>query len=289
MIITNATVVSAEYKGEYQLKTRIISGFAAAAIVAGLLYLNSFFPITVVISLAVLAALATYEMMNNTGCITNKAATFTAMAYSAAVQFAYNGIFFDAAALTVIYVLAVVGFIVFDHKNFGDRQITMALAMPILMSYAFASLERIINVTDSTGLFCFVMLLVFACGSDIFAYFVGSAIGKHKLAPAISPKKTIEGAIGGLVGATLLTVSAVFIFEAILGVDIKLWLFVAVTPVFGIVGMLGDLVASAIKRNYGIKDYGNIMPGHGGILDRMDSVLLVAPAFALFLNYFSVV
>ncbi len=271
------------------MKTRIISGFVAAAIVASLLYLNSFFSITVVIALAVLAALATYEMLNNTGCIKNKAATLVAMVYSAAVQFAYEGIFADATALTIIYVLAVVGFTVFDHKNFSDRQITMALAMPILMSYSFACLERIINVTDSTGLFCFVMLLVFACGSDIFAYFVGSAIGRHKLAPVISPKKTIEGAVGGLVGAMLLTVAAVFIFEGILDVDLKLWLLVTVTPVFGIIGMLGDLVASAIKRNYDIKDYGNIMPGHGGILDRMDSVLLVAPAFALFLNYFSVV
>ena len=271
------------------MKTRIISGVVAAALVAGLLYLNSFFDITVVIALAVLSALAAYEMLSNTGCMKNKAAVIVAMIYSAAVQFAYRGILADAALLTVLYVLSVVGFTVFDHKNFGDRQITMALCWPVLMSYAFASLERLINVTDSTGLFYFIMLLVFACGSDIFAYFVGSAVGKHKLAPEISPKKTVEGAIGGLLGAVLLTVAAVFIFEAILDVDIKLWLLVAVAPVFGIIGMLGDLVASAIKRNYGIKDYGNIMPGHGGVLDRLDSVLLVAPAFALFLNYVSVV
>lgn len=251
--------------------------------------LNSFFGITVVIAVALLAAIATYEMLDGTGCVKNKAAVIVAMVYSALVQFCYSGIFIDETVLTVMYVLAVVGFAVFDHKSFGDRQITMALSMPVVISFAFYCLAMLINSSDGAGLLYFVLLFNFACISDIFAYFVGSAIGKHKLAPEISPKKTIEGAVGGLLGSVIGTFVICLVFEAILKTDISILTLVLITPVMSIVGMLGDLFASAIKRNYGIKDYGNIMPGHGGILDRTDSILLVAPAFALFLKLVSVI
>ncbi len=271
------------------MKTRIISGVVAAAIVVGLLVLNSFFAVTVVIAVALLAAIATYEMLNCTGCIKNKAVVIVAMVYSALVQFCYSGLFVDEIVLTVVYILTIVGFTVFDHSNFGDRQITMALSMPIVISFAFYCIAMLINARGGAGLLYFVLLFNFACISDICAYFVGSAIGKHKLAPEISPKKTIEGAVGGLIGSAVGTVVIGLIFEAMLKTDINILPLVLVTPVMSIVGMLGDLFASAIKRNYSIKDYGNIMPGHGGVLDRTDSILLVAPAFALFLNLVSVV
>lgn len=271
------------------MKTRIISGIVAAAIVVGLLVLNSFFDVTVVIAVALLAAIATFEMLSNTGCIKNKAAVIVAMVYSTLVQFSYSGIFINETVLTVVYVLAVVAFAVFDHKNFGDRQITMALSMPIVISFAFYCLALLISSKDGAGILYFVLLFNFACISDICAYFVGSAIGKHKLAPEISPKKTIEGAVGGLFGSVIGTILICFIFEAILKTDINIIALVLITPLLSVVGMLGDLFASAVKRSYGIKDYGNIMPGHGGVLDRTDSILLVAPTFALFLSLVSVI
>lgn len=271
------------------MKTRIISGVVAAALVVGLLILNSYYSMTVVIVLALLAAIASYEMLHNTGSVKNIAAVIIAMLYSAAVQFSYKGLLLDPSALTVAYAVIIVLFAVFDHKNFGDRQITMALSMPVVISFAFSCLERLINVSDGTGLLYFVLIFNFACVSDIFAYFVGSAIGKHKLAPEISPKKTVEGSVGGLAGSIIGTLVIGLIFEAVLQIDINITVLMLITPVLSIAGMLGDLFASAIKRNYGIKDYGNIMPGHGGILDRTDSILLVAPVFALFLSYISVV
>lgn len=271
------------------MKTRIVSGVVAAAALVALLVLNSFFDITVLIAISLLSAIASYEMLHNTGCVKKMAPVITAMIYSALAQFSLKGILFDIKLLTLIYIFAIIAFTLSDHQNFGERQITMSLSMPIILSFALNSLETLINNADDCGLFYFILVFNFACISDIFAYFVGSAIGKHKLAPTISPKKSVEGAVGGIVGALIGTVLICLAYEAIYSIDINMLLLVVATPVLSIIGMMGDLFASVIKRNYGIKDYGNLMPGHGGVLDRLDSVLLVAPALWLLISLVPVI
>ena len=125
--------------------------------------------------------------------------------------------------------------------------------------------------------------LIFICAwaCDTFAYFTGMLIGKHKLAPVLSPKKTVEGAIGGVIGAIVVAVIyGYFAYQltAISNDELDLIFFCAVVAGFGsIFAQLGDLTASAIKRHTGIKDYGKIIPGHGGIIDRFDSVMFTAP------------
>ena len=116
--------------------------------------------------------------------------------------------------------------------------------------------------------------------SDSFAYFVGSAIGKHKLCPAISPNKTIEGAVGAVVGTTAMTVA----LGAFFGLPLPLMALLGV--LIAVFGTLGDLVESVAKRHTGIKDSGNIIPGHGGIWDRFDSVLFTAPLVYFFAQFF---
>jgi len=127
-----------------------------------------------------------------------------------------------------------------------------------------------------------IVWLVFlsAFGADIFAYFVGCAIGKRKLCPTISPKKTVEGAIGGVIGSTLLC--GLFGYICFKELIIHCLIIGFLGSFFA---MTGDLVASAFKRKMGIKDYGNLIPGHGGILDRFDSVLFVAP----FVYYYTII
>lgn len=129
------------------------------------------------------------------------------------------------------------------------------------------------------------LILGFAWGGDTFAYFAGRAFGKHKLAPVVSPHKTVEGAIGGVVGSMFIGVLFTIIYTQVFGrgftfngVHVSYYFIIALLgAVASVLGIVGDLFASAIKRQCGIKDYGTIFPGHGGILDRFDSVLFIAP------------
>lgn len=126
----------------------------------------------------------------------------------------------------------------------------------------------------------YLVWLIFLCswGCDTCAYCVGVLIGKHKMAPVLSPKKSIEGAVGGVLGAALLTLLYGWAFRQSMGSSVTdLFVMAAISAVGALISMVGDLAASAIKRNYQVKDYGTLIPGHGGILDRFDSVLFTAP------------
>lgn len=126
---------------------------------------------------------------------------------------------------------------------------------------------------DMTDYSLFIWIVVIAAfGSDIFAYFTGFFLGKHKMAPNLSPKKTIEGAVGGLIGSSVLSWLFGFIFMREMAL-----VCLVLGLVGGAAGMAGDLTASMFKRKMGIKDYGTLIPGHGGIMDRFDSVIFVAP------------
>ena len=133
----------------------------------------------------------------------------------------------------------------------------------------------------------YLVFLIFLCswGCDTCAYCVGKLIGKHKMSPVLSPKKSVEGAIGGVVGTGLLTGIYAFVIFKSYTVVIGL---VIISMVAAVVSMFGDLTASAIKRFYDIKDYGKLIPGHGGILDRFDSVIIVAPIIYYLIYYFLV-
>ena len=141
---------------------------------------------------------------------------------------------------------------------------------------------------SSDALYFIVLGLGIAWGGDSSAYFAGRFWGKHKLAPIVSPHKTVEGAIGGVVGSALMALLISVIYMSVWGqpdsavIDLQYYLLVLLTGAVGsVLGILGDLTASAVKRQNEIKDYGTIFPGHGGILDRFDSVLFVMPFVAL--------
>lgn len=157
--------------------------------------------------------------------------------------------------------------------NITERKINDGFVTIIGIVYVIFFSFHVVLI-DQSGSYNILIWLVFitAFGTDIFAYFTGYLIGKHKLCPNISPKKTIEGAIGGVIGSVALSAGFGFLF-------CKEYLIYCI--VIGVIGsvmaQLGDLSASVIKRKLKIKDYGNLIPGHGGILDRFDSVLFTAP------------
>ena len=135
----------------------------------------------------------------------------------------------------------------------------------------------------------FIVWLIFLCswGCDTCAYCVGVLFGKHKMAPVLSPKKSVEGAIGGVVGSMLLTALYCVIISKAFHIDnLAMLTLVVISGVGALISMVGDLAASAIKRNFDIKDYGKLIPGHGGVLDRFDSVIITAPIIFFLAYYF---
>ncbi len=156
----------------------------------------------------------------------------------------------------------------FDERKLEDGMATIiGVVYIVLFSYH-------VVLVDQTVHSILVWTIVFsAFGTDIFAYFTGYALGKHKLCPKISPKKTIEGSIGGILGSMLLC----GLFGWFVSGGVYFMHTLAIGALGGVISQAGDLTASVFKRKMGIKDYGNLIPGHGGVLDRFDSVLFTAP------------
>jgi phosphatidate cytidylyltransferase len=166
-------------------------------------------------------------------------------------------------------------FIVLDHKkhNIIDACITAfgITYVPFLMSF----LILIRNMDD--GIILIWLIFIGAWGTDTMAYTFGRLFGKRKIIPEISPKKTLAGAIGGILGCIALMIAFGFIVKAYFSLEISFVVLTILGILCGMISQIGDWSASAIKRYVNVKDFGNIMPGHGGVLDRFDSILFVAP------------
>ena len=157
-----------------------------------------------------------------------------------------------------------------------------------MLAYVIGGFSAAVKLrTLENGEYIFFMVYVVAFFTDIFAYFTGYFFGRHKLIPEVSPKKTVEGAVGGLVfGAASLALYG-FVIHCISGLEPN-YLFLCIAGFsVSIISQFGDLITSLLKREFGIKDFGNILPGHGGVLDRFDSVLAAAPALLLLCTFSS--
>jgi len=186
----------------------------------------------------------------------------------------------DKSALFYLVVLLLLGIAVISKNTYTFDE----AGFPVLASlYTGVGFERFLNARSATdGLVVLVFGLFVVWATDIGAYMAGRRFGQRKLWPDISPNKTIEGALGGIASAVV--VAAIYLL-AFPGQDYfghGSLLMIVLTILFSIAGQFGDLVESAIKRHYGVKDSGNILPGHGGILDRFDSMLFVFPIMYLF-------
>ncbi len=179
--------------------------------------------------------------------------------------------------LMLIVILAAFMFLyVFSFPKYHAEQIMCAFFCtayaPVMLSFIYLVREL------PYGIYSVWMIFISSWICDTCAYVVGMLIGKHKLAPVLSPKKSIEGAVGGVAGAALVgALYAYFIVEPVISEQKITWVFVLISAVGAVISQVGDLAASAIKRNHEIKDYGKLIPGHGGVMDRFDSVIFTAP------------
>ena len=178
----------------------------------------------------------------------------------------------------ILSALAVCGYAICKGGAVRFHQIAAVLFGGIAIGYAFSSFVHIYASGVSRGYLLLPFLLSFGC--DTFAYFTGLALGRHKLAPRVSPHKTVEGAVGGLAGNVLCALGFAWAMNRWFGGSIHYGSMALLALFCGVVAQIGDLSFSLIKREFGIKDYGKIFLAHGGVLDRFDSVLFVAPTLA---------
>ncbi len=184
----------------------------------------------------------------------------------------------------LLYVLYLLGVWVFSYEKNQNLDMNKILASVLVSLYIIGATSSIVLVRDSLGgEYNWYFIFIGAWVTDTFAYFTGMLFGKHKLIPNVSPKKTVEGSIGGTLFCVAFFVGYGVILNHFTVYDINLVLIAFAGLLSAIVSQIGDLSMSVIKRTYGIKDYGKIFPGHGGVLDRFDSILAVAIVMALFL------
>lgn len=187
------------------------------------------------------------------------------------------------ALLCIIEVVFFFGYAIFKGGEVKFAQLMAVFFAGICIAYSFAGFVRIEATGVHRGVLLLPFILSFAC--DTFAYCAGLTLGRHKLAPKVSPKKTVEGSIGGLLGNVAAGELFVFVMERFCGGSPMGYGAMAILAVLcGVVAQIGDLSFSLIKREYGIKDYGHLFLAHGGVLDRFDSVLFVTPLIELALR-----
>lgn len=279
------------FKGERTQSTIII----IIGLLAFIAMIIANFAVGYTLMTAAVSAMATYEFVKAVGA-KSKALMGVASAVSA-LTVAAVGFGLNLPKVSVIYsyyVLAMLILTVALNKTVKYTDTVAALFASVAIPYSFSCFIRLNNIeqlnpeyTHLEGIF--LVMLVFTCSwlTDTFAFLVGRKIGKHKMTPNISPKKSFEGAIFGTVLTAAFNVLLLWIFSlvstrvghgAFMGEsNMKYISIIPISIVLSIVSMFGDLAASVLKRNVGIKDYSNILPGHGGIMDRFDSTLFVLP------------
>lgn len=238
------------------------------------------------------AAVAAYELLYRTGLVTNIRLVAYACVMSVLVSFWSLRQDPNLAALGVmVYIIVLFGEMLLAHTQLKFEKVAICFMAGVVIPWLLTALVRIRAMyagidpgETSYGKFLIIFAFIHAFTADSAAYFVGRAFGKHKLAPVISPNKTIEGALGGVAATVVLVELYALILDLAFGFHVNYFYGIIYGILGSTVSILGDLSFSVIKRQMGIKDYGNLIPGHGGILDRFDSMMMVAPVTEILLR-----
>ncbi|MBM6613907.1 phosphatidate cytidylyltransferase [Desemzia sp. RIT804] len=257
------------------MKQRIITALIMGAVFIPVVYVGGWLLSIIIALLAIIGLFELFKMKGNT--------IFSAEGLVSAISLI--GFIFTSELInflpqgfsseTFIYLATVVLLVctVFSKNHFSFDDAAVSVLGILYIGIGFRSLLE----TRESGLGLLILVLITIWATDIFAYLIGRKIGKRKLAPNISPNKTIEGSVGGTLAAVL--IAALYLYFAPISMPFVGSLILML--LLSMAGQLGDLVESAFKRHYGIKDSGNIFPGHGGVLDRFDSMLFVFPILSI--------
>ena len=241
-------------------------------------------PWTLCVVFAGLSMLSVHEALWSTGFLKHPRVSGYSIAMAGLIPFwvYYSGKPVPALLGLYVYVLLLFCEAIASHKRIGLEKVGGAFLLAVAVPFFLSSFLRIRMMEHWQALI--ILPLVIAFLSDAFALFAGMAWGKHKLAPEPAPKKTGEGAVGGFAGAVVSTVVYGLILHFAFHYEVDCLRLALYGALGSVASQLGDLSFSYIKREYGIKDFGNVFPGHGGVLDRFDSVIFCAPLTELMIH-----
>ena len=279
------------------MKQRLISGIIVAAVAVTAIIIGGYVLDILIILFAGIGLFEFYDAFSKRGFAPVKAFSAVYLALLVLMMYLKSDSFFSILIHTkrlgevnlfppifFIAMLILLAKLVFQHEKYNavDASITVFGGFYVVFFISYFSKIRAFE----GGVYLFFLALVGAVATDTFAYFIGKAIGKRKLIEAISPKKTVAGSVGGFVGnIVVLTIYGVVLWYTGAYRGLALYQYPIIGAVTGVVSQIGDLTASAIKRYAGIKDFGKIIPGHGGILDRIDSYLFAIPVVYYYLLF----
>ena len=271
------------------MKQRIITAFFGLAVAIVAMAFSYTIVLNIIMSL--LCVVAVYEIVEATKASANKFILVVALVYGALITYVAD--FSWMLPVTLLYGFFMMLLLLLSYRTVRYEQISFIFMMSFLVSASFAAPIVLSRIYPQDYVLYFLLMVGGCWFADSFAYFIGSAFGKHKLCPFISPKKTVEGAVAGVVGTVLTNLAVAFVYGLVLSgmgrpLVINYWSVILISFLLSLLGMVGDLFASVIKRQCGIKDFGTILPGHGGIMDRFDSSLLVMPAAVVLFHYLPV-
>lgn len=271
------------------MRTRLISAGVGIIIGVAILFLDNIFVYCA--GICFLSSVAVWELTRAIKCDKFKLLRWASIVMGAVfpISIILPWVNFLILPLAMAYIIVMALIMLKNHKEVSFEKVLACGAAGGLLPTSLSSivLLRYSQSGEPLGIFMVLFILFCAWFGDSGAYFVGTFFGKHKLCPLISPKKTVEGLIGGVVTVGVVTAITVLIYNSFILTEHQLSyaVLIPLSMVASLVGVVGDLSASVIKREYNVKDFGNIMPGHGGVLDRFDSVTLVAPFLYVAMSY----
>ncbi|MFI3324591.1 MAG: phosphatidate cytidylyltransferase [Clostridia bacterium] len=271
------------------LKTRVISSVIMGILLVSIVIFESSLPVLLNIAIGAISALCVYELIKASGLEKRLALIIPSITISFFIPFSNLVSHEVEFSIYCLYSFTMFIMLIACHKRVSFKELAIIYSMSIMIPTALGTiiLARVIDVDH--GIFYTVIAVIAAWIPDIGAYFAGTYLGKHKLCPDISPKKTVEGFIGGIIaniiGMLIAGLFFSYVYYAGQPTAANLYIMMLIGVAGAIAGTIGDLSFSLIKRSCGIKDFGHIIPGHGGILDRFDSVVFTAPVVYIIVTF----
>lgn len=268
---------------------RFLAAVIFVPLIIAVVILGAFAPVLFEISVAIICTVSVFEFAKATKTLRILQLSIPSILFAAA--YPMLTVYGYGMLLSYVYAGVMLSAMIFFHKKISYTDFAYIFCMTLVITVAVSAIALMTNRDPEHSQFYFILSLGLPWMADIGAFFAGSFLGKHKLCPEISPKKTIEGAVGGVILCVGITCLIGWIFADLIyakSVSVNYINIICLAFIGSFLSILGDLSFSVVKRSFHIKDYGFIIPGHGGFLDRFDSVVFVSPFILAFITYFPI-